>query len=71
MEPAPAMLNAEQRLYIDTYGMTHPVVLWFDSDGDECSGPDDAVSFVAGSGATWFAHRLDEFSEGEGRCGKA
>lgn len=59
----PESINLAHRLYIDPDGFVHPVVVMFDSDGEDCE-PRDAVSAVAGTEGRWFALDLSEFNAG-------
>lgn len=42
-------------------GRILPITNLFDAIGEETADPDEAVSFVCGSGRLWISDRLDSF----------
>ncbi len=62
MSDIPA-INWTQRFALLSDGSTVPVTNLFTIDGEETDDPDEAFSFVAGSGDQWFSGRCDDYEE--------
>jgi hypothetical protein len=49
--------------YMDEHGNVFPITNFFDEDGDECDGPENAVVCVAGSEDCWYSIDLREWRD--------
>jgi len=54
-------INVAERIALLSDGSSAPITNLFDADGEETVDADEAVAFVAGAGAQWFAGRIDSY----------
>jgi hypothetical protein len=54
-------INLGRRLVLLTDDRVMPITNLFDLNSEETDDPDQAITFVAGEGNTWFSGRVDGF----------